>query len=254
MSFVALASIGLAVFMASFVSGVFGMAGGMIMLGVLLIFFDVPTAMVMFSLLAIAGNVWRVGQWWRYINWSILSAYAVGGLFAVFVLRLVAFVPSKAMVYLILGLMPYAVEVLPRRHHPNIEWRGVPLLTGFATTAIQLVAGNGGLFLDVFFQKSTLDRKTTVATKAICGTIGNAARMLYFGTVTGIDEALPLWAFAPAILLAIAGSMAAPLLLNRMTDDGFRRWTRKLILLVSTVYLDPRRVAVLAQLDRRLTY
>ena len=51
MSLAALAAIGLAVFMASFVSGVFGMAGGMIMLGVLLIFFDVRTAMVMFSLL-----------------------------------------------------------------------------------------------------------------------------------------------------------------------------------------------------------
>jgi uncharacterized membrane protein YfcA len=128
MSLAALAAIGLAVFMASFVSGVFGMAGGMIMLGVLLIFFDAPTAMVMFSLLAAAGNVWRVASWWRYINWPILYFYAVGGLLAVLALRQIAFVPSKAMVYLILGLMPHMVEMLPRDHHPNIEWRGVPLL------------------------------------------------------------------------------------------------------------------------------
>ena len=52
MSLVSLAAIGVAVFTASLVSGVFGIAGGMIMLGVLLIFFDVATAMVMFSLLA----------------------------------------------------------------------------------------------------------------------------------------------------------------------------------------------------------
>jgi uncharacterized membrane protein YfcA len=237
MSLVALGTIGLGVFLAAFVSGVFGMAGGMIMLGVLLIFFDVPTGMVMFSLLAMAGNAWRVAQWWRYIHWPIMLRYAVGGLLAVFALRLVAFVPSKAMVYLILGLMPYAVEVLPREHHPNIEWRGVPFFTGLATTAIQLMAGNGGLFLDVFFQKSKLDRKTTVATKAICGTVGNTARILYFGTFKGIDTAFPLWAFVPAIGLAIGGSMLAPLLLNRMTDDGFRHWTRKLILLVSSIYL-----------------
>ena len=237
MSFVALSAIGIAVFLASFVSGVFGMAGGMIMLGTLLVFFDVPTGMVMFSLLATAGNTWRVASWWRYINWPIFFGYAVGGVIAVLSLRLVAFGPSKAMVYLILGLMPHMVEVLPRDRHPNIEWRGVPLLTGFATTAIQLMAGNGGMFLDVFFQKSTLDRKTTVATKAICGTVGNVARMVYFGTLTGIDETFPLWAFGPAIVLAIAGTMLAPLLLNRMTDEGFRKWTRKLILLVSAVYL-----------------
>jgi uncharacterized membrane protein YfcA len=60
MSFVALAAIGVAVFVASLISGVFGIAGGMIMLGVLLIFFDVSTAMVMFSLLAVTGNAWRV--------------------------------------------------------------------------------------------------------------------------------------------------------------------------------------------------
>ena len=149
----------------------------------------------------------------------------------------VAFVPSKAMVYLILGLIPYAIELLPRRHHPNIEWRGVPFFCGLTTTAIQLVAGNGGLFLDVFFQKSALDRKTTVATKAICGGVGNVARMLYFGTVAGIDETFPLWAFIPAALLAIAATMLAPFVLERMTDQDFRRWTRQIIFLVSAIYL-----------------
>ena len=237
MSFAALALIGAAVFVASFISGVFGIAGGMIMLGVLLIFFDVPTAMVIFSLLATTGNTWRVVSWWRYIRWPILLSYSAGALIAIVLLRFVAFVPSKAMVYLILGFMPYAIELLPRNFHPNIEWRGVPLFTGFATTAVQLIAGNGGMFMDVFFQKSMLDRKTTVATKAICGTVGNVARMIYFGTFAGIDESFPLWAFLPAVVLAIAGTMLAPLLLNRMTDHGFRQWTRKLIFTVSAVYL-----------------
>jgi uncharacterized membrane protein YfcA len=237
MSLFSLAIIGAAVFSASFVSGVFGMAGGMIMLGVLLVFFDVSTGMVMFSLLATTGNAWRVMSWWRYINWPILFGYALGGLMALIVLRFVAFVPSKAMVYLALGLIPWIIELLPRHHHPNIEWRGMPTFSGFMTTAIQLMAGNGGMFLDIFFQKSTLDRKTTVATKAICGTVGNVARMLFFGTLHGVDEAFPLWAFGPAILLAIAGTMLAPLILERMTDQGFRRWTRKLIFTVSAVYL-----------------
>jgi uncharacterized membrane protein YfcA len=237
MSLAALATIGAAVFVASFVSGVFGIAGGMIMLGVLLIFFDVPTAMVMVSLLATAGNAWRVASWWRYIDWPILWAYAAGGLVAVIGLRFVAFLPSKALVYLILGLIPYLVEAIPKRWQLNIERRGVAVFSGFATTAIQLIAGNGGLLLDVFFQKSTIDRRTTVATKAICGTVGNIARMLYFGTLAGVDESFPLWAFVPAVLLAIGGTMLAPLVLERMTDQGFRKWTRTLIFVVSAVYL-----------------
>mgnify|MGYP001572347658 CR=1 FL=1 len=237
MSFVSLAVIGTAVFTASLVSGVFGLAGGMIMLGVLLVFFDVSTAMVMFSLLATAGNAWRVVSWWRYINWKILRGYAAGGAVAAVLMGFVAFVPSKAMVYLLLGLIPYAVALLPHDRHPNIEWRGAPLFSGFATTSIQLMSGNGGLFLDVFFQKSAFDRRTTVATKAICGTVGNVFRMLYFGTIAGIDESFPLWAFVPAVGLAIGGTMLAPRILNRMTDHDFRKWTRKLIFAVSAVFL-----------------
>jgi hypothetical protein len=40
-----------------------------------------------------------------------------------------------------------------------------------------------------------------------------------------------------AILLAIAGTSLAPFVLERMTDHGFRRWTRTIIFAVSAVYL-----------------
>jgi uncharacterized membrane protein YfcA len=237
MSLAALSMIGAAVFASSLVSGIFGLAGGMILLGVLLIFFDVTTGMVMFSLLTTPGNVWRVVTWWRYINWTIWFGYLAGGIGAFVVLRFIEFVPSKALVYLLLGLMPYAIEFLPRSLQPSITWRGVSIFSGFATTGIQLLAGNGGMFLDIFFQKSDLDRRTTVATKAASQSIGNVLRFVYFGSIGNALEAIPVWAFAAAVLLAIAGTSLAPLVLDRMTDHGFRQWTRKLIFLVSTVFL-----------------
>jgi len=237
MTVLSLSVVGAAIFFSSFISGVFGIAGGMILLGVLLIFFDVPTAMVLFALLSATSNIWRVVMWRRYINWHIWLQYIIGAVIAFGVLRFIAFIPSKPLVYLLLGLMPWAVELLPRRWHPNIQWRGVPVFTGLATTSIQLIAGNGGMFLDVFFQKSEIDRRTTVATKAVCHTVSNLARILYFGTLADLGDSIPLWFFAPAILLAIAGTMFAPMVLERMTDHGFRKWTRKLIFAVSGVYL-----------------
>ena len=89
-------------------------------------------------------------------------------------MRAIAFVPNKAMVYILLGLMPFVVEVLPANAQPNIEWRGVPFFTGIVTTVIQFMAGVGGLFLDIFFQKSSLDRKTTNATKAVAQTFSHS--------------------------------------------------------------------------------
>jgi hypothetical protein len=69
------------------------------------------------------------------------------------VMRYVAIIPSKAAVYLgsAAAVRDRAVAAQAR---PNIEWRGVPFLTGVLTTVIQLLTGVGGLFLDIFFQKS----------------------------------------------------------------------------------------------------
>jgi uncharacterized membrane protein YfcA len=229
--------LGAAIFLSSFISGIFNMAGGMILLGVLLVFFDVSTSMILFSLLSTAGNFWRVATWWRHINWTIWFQYTLGAFVALFALGFIAFLPSKAMVYLLLGLLPWLIELMPRHWHPNIQWRGVPVFTGVTTTAIQLMAGNGGMFMDIFFQKSGIGRHQTIATKSFCQTVGNLMRIFYFGTLAGIEDAVPLWFFIPAAALAIAGTMAAPLVVNRMTDHSFRQWTRKLIFFVSTVYL-----------------
>jgi uncharacterized membrane protein YfcA len=149
---------------------------------------------------------------------------------------MIAFVPDKAMVYLALGLMPFVVEAFPAAMRPNIEWRGVPFITGVATTIIQILAGVGGLFLDIFFQKSMLDRKTTNATKAVAQSFSHVVRAFYFGSLSGVGD-LPLWWTGPAILLAIGGTSLAPFVIERMTDHGFRQWTRAIILAISTVYL-----------------
>src|ERR1700694_721897 len=116
-------------------------------------------------------------------------------------MRFVAIVPNKMTVYLALGLMPFMVEALPASWRPNIEWRGVPFITGVLTTIIQFLAGVGGLFLDIFFQKSKLDRKTTNATKAVTQTFSHVLRAIYFGTFAAYND-LKISIWLPAILLA----------------------------------------------------
>jgi uncharacterized membrane protein YfcA len=231
-----LAIIAATIVFSSFLSGVFGMAGGMILLGVLLNYFDVATAMIFFSIIQLFANGWRVVQWRHYVLWGIFGWYFVGAVVAFAGMWMIAFVPDKAMVYLGLGMMPFVVEALPASMRPNIEWKGVPLFTGVATTIIQILAGVGGLFLDIFFQKSMLDRKTTNATKAVAQSFSHIVRAFYFGSLTGIGD-VPLWATGPAILLAIGGTSLAPFVIERMTDHGFRQWTRAIIFAISAVFL-----------------
>ena len=231
-----LAIIGVTIVCSSFISGVFGMAGGMLLLGVLLNYLDVAAGMILFSIIQLFANGWRVVQWRRYVLWPIFGWYVLGAVVSFAFMWMIAFVPGKATVYLALGLLPFVVELLPAAMRPNIEWRGVPLLTGIVTTVVQILAGVGGLLLDIFFQKSMLDRKTTNATKAVAQTFSHVVRAVYFGTLAGVGD-LPLGAIAPAVLLAIAGTSLAPYVIERMTDHGFRQWSRAIILAISGIYL-----------------
>ena len=63
------------------------------------------------------------------------SVSVAGAVLAFVVMRAIAYVPNKAVVYILLGATPFMVEVLPAAMRPNIEWRGVPFF------AISLLAG-----------------------------------------------------------------------------------------------------------------
>jgi uncharacterized protein len=236
MTAASLALIGATIVVSSFISGVFGMAGGMVLLGVLLVYLDVATAMVLFSIIQLGTNGSRVVLWRRFVLWPIFWWYVAGGVLAFAVMRYIAFVPNKAMVYILLGAMPFAVDVLPKSMRPSIEWRGVPFATGVVTTVIQFISGVGGLFLDIFFQRSTLDRKTTNATKAVAQTFSHVLRGIYFGSIAGMgDLSIKMW--GPAIVLAVVGAVLAPYVVERMSDSGFRTWTRGIIYTISVVYI-----------------
>lgn len=247
MGVAAFALIGASVVFTSFLSGIFGMAGGLVLLGILLLLLDVAPAMMLFGVTQLASNSWRAFLWRRYIRWDIFRGYAAGSLVFFGLMKLVAFLPDKGMVYLGLGLMPFAVEVIPQNYRPHIERRFAPFICGGLIMVLQLLAGAAGNVLDVFFQKSSLDRKTIVATKAATQTLAHFLRILYFGSFAMVEGDLPpLWLFGVCIVLAFLGTSLAARVLERWHDEGFRKWSRVLILSISAVYI-ARGVWLLAQ-------
>ena len=91
----------------------------MVLLGVLLVFLDVAAGMVLFSVIQFFANAWRALQWWEFVRWPIFWLYCLGGAVAFAVMRLIAFIPDKALVYLLLGLMPFLVEIIPAARGPT---------------------------------------------------------------------------------------------------------------------------------------
>jgi len=58
----------------------------------------------------------------------------------------------------------------------------------------------------------------------------------YFGSLAGVSD-LTSVVWGPGIVLALAGAIAAPFVVERMSDHGFRKWTRGIIFTIAVVYL-----------------
>src|SRR3954453_953894 len=153
---VTLCIVAVTVLATSFLSGIFGMAAGLILFGILLLFMDVAPAMGLFGIVQIASNGWRATLWWRHVNWSIVWRFLVGSTTVFLVMRTIAVLPSKATLYLTLGLLPFAATLLPKRWDPDITRPGMPYVAGAIIIVLQLLAGAAGHILDVFFQRSNL--------------------------------------------------------------------------------------------------
>ena len=234
----AIAVVAVAVLGSSFVSGVFGMAGGMILLGALLVFMDVAPAMVLFGVIQTAANGWRAALWLRYVDWGIVWRFMIGSGVAFLLMRSLALLPSKAAIYLTLGLLPFAADLLPKRVSLDITRPGVAYAAGTLILLLQLFAGAAGHILDVFFQRSPLDRKRIVATKAVTQVSGHIYRVLYFGSFAAtFDPTIAWWEYLAAIALSLAGTSLAAAVLTRMTDPAFRIWSRRVTLGVCATYL-----------------
>ena len=224
----------------AFLSGIFGMAGGLILMGVLTSVVPVSAAMVLHGLVQIVSNGWRAILWRRRIHWPIVGRFALGMLPIVALFGLTAFDPSAGIVFLGLGLVPFINESIPRERAPVIDQPWAPYICGAIVTSVQLLAGVAGPLLDVFFLRSKMDRREIVATKAAAQVLGHLAKIGQFGVIlSGLTSNLsfPLWLPALAVPASIIGTSLAAPVLARISDAHFRLGMRVLLLTTGTVYL-----------------
>jgi uncharacterized membrane protein YfcA len=238
MSLALLAAVGTATVATSFISGILGMAGGMILMGVLLALLPLPQAMLLHGISQAASNGGRAAMLRAHIDWRVVRGYVLGGATSAALFALAHVVLSKAAAMIVLGCMPFATMALPARLRLNVERRGHSYLCGLVCVALSLTAGIAGPILDVFFVRSSLPRHAVVATKAFSQSLSHLAKIGYFGTVLAASRAeLPLVLAIAVVLLAFAGTRLSRGVLERMTDASFRSWTRRTILAVGATYL-----------------
>lgn len=234
-----MAALAALVLFTAFLSGIFGMAGGMILMGGLLLMMPVADAMVLHGITQLSANGWRAMLWARWVMPRVVGRYALGLAAASGLFLGVSFVPDPQVVLIVLGLAPFVGRALPARMVPQVGNRLGAETCGFVCTSLQLLSGVSGPMLDLFFARSEIDRRRVVATKAACQILTHLTKLVYFGalavgaTGVGLDPLL----VGIAIAMALLGTTLSRQVLERLTDQGFRRYTWWLIMAVGAAYL-----------------
>lgn len=223
----------------AFLSSIFGMLGGLILMGILVSIMPVSQAMVLHGLIQLTSNGYRAWLNRKDINWSIVATLIVGNIIALAGLVFVAFVPDRITVLLALGLLPYIAWALPKNAALDVSKKPIGLLAGMVVVATNLLAGVGGPLLDVFFQRVDMTRHQVVATKAVAQSLGHISKVIFFGflTVSASNDWPVLWLVLIAMTASVTGTTLGKKILDKINDEIFFLWTQRILLSVGAVFI-----------------
>jgi len=231
------AGLGLLMVFTAFLSGIFGMAGGMVLIGVLLFLLPLPMAMVLHAVTQMASNGWRAILWWRHIQWRITVFYVLGCVIAVGAWSLTLYVPDKAVALLMLGCSPFVLRIVPERLLPSTLGPVQAMGGGVACMALMLLTGVTGPLMDQLFLRSQMNRRQIVATKASCQVFGHGSKLLYFGALIEQAGSVDPWVLAMAVAASMLGTSLGKQILERLSDGQFRMWAGRLITVLGLYYV-----------------
>ena len=227
-------------FITAAISGVFGMAGGLLLKGSLALVLPVSATFVVHGILQLVANGWRAILHRKHVDWRIVGVFAIGAFAIGGVMAFVALEPTRATLFLLMGLAPFLVW-LPQGWVKLDASRPVQaLICGISVTGMNLTAGVAGPLLDIFFVRTALNRHQIVATKAATQIFSHLMKIAVYGAplLAVHGKGLPpWWLFAVAIPLSMLGTAAGGIVLNRLSDVNFKRYLRLILTVIGAGYL-----------------
>ena len=237
MSPIILAVLAFATFCTSVLSGIFGMAGGMILLAALMTLLPVTTAIAVQGAIQIVANGSRAIFSRAYIEWRILAIMCSGLMVAAVVLFILRYTPDFATVCIAVGLMPILVWIPKSWLALDASKPVHAFFCGLMSGGLNLAVGVAGPTVDIFFIRTEMDRRTVIATKAAMQVFSHGAKVIFYGATASAmapGDWLLVLITAP---LAILGTNVGYHVLQRLSDQNFRKWTRWIVTAIGLFYL-----------------
>ena len=216
------------------------MAGGLILIVVLVVLMPVPSAMILHGIVQGVANGSRFWFLREHTAWQILPWYFVGVVVTTTSFGVLLIVADPAVVLIAAGGLPWVSQFTPDRFKLDVARPAIAFMCGVIVTGVQLVAGASGPVLDAFYQRTALNRFEIVATKAFTQAVGHAVKIVYFVYVSAAlaDEThafLSWWVIGLAVVASLFGTRIGTRILERISETRFRQWTNVLILSLGAI-------------------
>lgn len=215
-------------FVASFISIAFGIGGGTLLLAAMASLVPPAVLIPVHGVIQLGSNAGRALIAIRQVFWPAMGWFTVGSLVGVAVGAAVVIRIPPALVQLGVGLF-IIWTVLGRAPAWLTLW---PVVSGAVSTFLTMFFGATGPFVAAYTKSFRLGRHAHVSTHAALMTLQHLLKTLAFGF---LGFAFGSWAgFSVAMIIAgLLGTWAGALVLNRITDDRFRRILDVLLLLIA---------------------
>lgn len=212
-------------FATSVLSAVVGMAGGMALLGVMLLFLDPLTAIPLHAVVQLASNGSRTFYQRRHVDWRIAASFALpllpaGALGLALATRLPPDATRVAIALLVLVATWRPAWLAFRRGSARLSRRSRFLALGSAIGFLNVNIGATGVLLSPFFLGLGLGRQALIGSQAVCQMAGHLAKIVLFG-VAGFAFREHLLLLVCLCLASLAGARTGTALLERVSEARF---------------------------------
>lgn len=228
----------------SMISGLLGMAGGMLLLAVMFSFLSHAEAIPIHALVQLVSNSTRLIAFFKNIDGSALVRYVLGMLPGIVLGSLVYYqfgTPAGSEPYLkmIVGIYILVATFLPKptSHDGRRSVWAFPVI-GFVSGAAALTIGATGPLIAPVFARQGFVKEKLVATKAACQAVMHVAKLPVF-LIAGSTGKFAQFDFARLGLLVIImsamvipGTLLGKRTLGLISPDQFR-WLYRVALVVA---------------------